>query len=640
MPLFKFNENKLKHDRAEILSEIINLEAILNLPKPTEHFVSDLHGEYEAFQHILRSGSGNVRQKVTAIFHDDLDRDEINELCFLIYYPEEKLQATTNALDPSALRAWEKEMIQRLVRMVRFSSSKYTRSKVRKSIPKNYQYILEELIYPCDEGYDKQAYYAKIIDKMISLNQGQPFITELSYLIGRLVVDHLHVVGDIYDRGPAPDKIIDTLMKRHSVDIQWGNHDIIWIGAFSGSLACMANVIRICARYENLDLLEDNYQINLEPLSVFANQHYQLNPSFCTKKNPYRTFSGEERERMNKIQQAMAIIQFKLEGQIIDRRPDFAMKDRQLLTKVDYEKNDILMGEKKYALINSCFHTIDPQDPHRLTPEEEKVIAELLASFQQSKQLQKHIIFLMEKGALYLTYNGNLLFHGCIPLTESGMFEAFVIGGKKLKGKALLSAYEDYVRECFLHPHTYDDLATDLVWYLWCGPHSSLFGKHAMTTFERYFIKEKETHRETPNPYYKMRNQPSTCKWILEEFGGSSENGHIINGHTPVKEKAGEIPIKSKGKLIIIDGGYSKAYQKTTGIAGYTLLFNSYGLQLVAHQPFISKLDAIKYSKDIVSMRRVVARKAKRIKIKDTDNGRLLLEQSKQLMEMLDDDDR
>ena len=627
--------NSKENDKTPILAEIINLEAILNLPKGTEHFVSDLHGEYEAFQHILRSGSGNVKEKVTSVFCQDFSRDEINDLCFLIYYPEEKLQLKKVELDQRSLNQWEKKTIQHLAKIVRFSSSKYTRSKVRKAIPENFQYILEELIYPCDEKHDKEAYYEQIVDKIIQLSQGETFIIQLGYLIQRLVVDHLHVVGDIYDRGPAPDKIMDALIKHHSVDIQWGNHDLIWIGAFSGSTACMANVIRICARYENLDILENQYQINLQPLYTFANQHYELNPSFNPKKNPYLLHSEVEKAKINKLHQAITIIQFKLEGQLIKRRPEFAMDNRLLFEQIDFDKAKITLDGEEYPLINPCFSTVDPKNPYHLTPEEERVVKELLFSFQASEQLKKHISFLMKKGSLYLKYNGNLLLHGCIPLTESGELKEFMINKHRLKGKELLDSYEGYIRDCFQSPDVCDDFATDFVWYLWCGENSSLFGKKIMTTFERYFIAEKITHQEIANPYYKMRNQDSICSMILAEFGLSPNDGHIINGHTPVKEKSGDIPIKASGKMIIIDGGYSRAYQKTTGIGGYTLLFNSYGLKLVAHQPFISKLDAIMHNKDIVSMRRIVARKAERIKVKDTNIGRLLLEQSAKLMAKL-----
>ena len=627
-------------NQTQILAEIINLNAILNLPKGTEHFVSDLHGEYEAFQHILRSGSGNVKEKVTSVFYRDLGQDEIDELCFLIYYPEEKLQLKKVAFDQIGLKKWEKETIQKLVKVVRFSSSKYTRSKVRKAIPKNYQYIIEELIYPCDEDCDKEAYYEQIVSKIVQLDQGEVFIIQLCYLTCRLVVDHLHVVGDIYDRGPAPDKIMDTLIKHHSVDIQWGNHDLIWIGAFSGSLACMANVIRICARYENLNLLEEQYQISLNSLYTLADQYYEVSSNFIPKKSPYsvpsEVRSETEKALINKLHQAITIIQFKLEGQLIKRRPEFKMEHRLLLEQIDYDKQEIMLAGNNYTLSNPHFPTVDPKNPYYLNEEEAQVVEELLVSFQGSKRLKEHMDFLMAKGSLYLNYNGNLLFHGCIPLTESGKFKEFKVQNKLLKGKELLLTYESYIRDCFQSLATCHDFATDFVWYLWCGENSSLFGKNTMTTFERYFIREKETHKEIANPYYHLRNQDEICSMILEEFGLSPQDGHIINGHTPVKEKLGELPIKAGGKLIVIDGGYSRAYQKTTGIGGYTLLFNSYGLKLVAHQPFISKLDAIMHNKDIVSVKRIVARKIKRFKVKDTNIGRLLSEQSEKLMMDLD----
>lgn len=621
--------------KEEVISEIINLEAILNLPKGTEHFVSDIHGEFEAFHHILKNGSGNIKDKVRTVFQNKLNSQEINDLCTLIYYPEKKMEYITRSFSNEEKVSWYMEQLQRLIKVVKFSASKYTRSKVRKSVSKDYQYILEELIYKTDENEDKADYYKQILSKIISLRQGPIYIIQLSQLIQRLVVDHLHVVGDIYDRGPFPDKIMDTLMKQHSIDIQWGNHDIIWLGAMGGSGVCLANVIRICARYGNLDILEERYDIDISLLTELGQKYYSYNSSFTPKKNHYRNLTDSEIEKTSQIHQAISIIQFKLEGQIIKRRPEFQMDNRLMLDSIDYDEKNIILNDQKYDLINTCFSTIDPQDPYALTLEEKAVLHSLLDNFRKSERLKKHMDFVIEKGALFLTYNGNLLYHGCIPLTAHGNFASMTLQGNDYAGKSLLARYEMYVRECYAEPFIYDDYATDIVWYLWCGANSSLFGKEVMTTFERYFIEDKETHIEIKNPYYRLRDNYEVCCQILEEFNLSAEEGHIINGHTPVKAKDGENPIKGNGKLIVIDGGFSRPYQKITGIGGYTLLFNSYGLQLVAHQPFLSIEDAIINNKDIVSSKRVVNRTTSRIRVKDTDNGKVLIAQSNRLSRLL-----
>lgn len=619
-----------KYDSEEkVVTEIINLEAILNLPKGTEHFVSDLHGEYQAFQHVLRNGSGKVREKIEDIYKKVLTEKEIKEFATLVYYPEEKIKLIKNEFDnEEELHQWYTVIIERMIKLISYASSKYTRSKLRKALPSQFVYIIEELLYKTDEFTNfKEPYYSKIVQQIISLGQADKLIIGLAYTTQRLVVDHLHVVGDIYDRGPEPDKIMEALINYHSVDIQWGNHDVLWIGAFAGSKVCLANIIRICARYNNLDIIEDVYGINLRPLLNLAEKYYKDNPSFRPKIQPDETISDEEKLQITKIHQAIAMIQFKLESPIIKRRPNFNMSERLLLEKIDYEKNEITIQGKTYEIENPCFATINPEKPDQLLAEEEEVMDKLLFSVQHSEKLARHMNFLMKKGSLYLKYNGNLLLHGCIPLDEDGNMEKMVIEDKAYAGRELLDVFEQYLRYSFSHPEKTDDLATDMVWYLWTGEYSSLFGKRAMTTFERYFIKDKATHKEIKNPYYYLREKEETCRQILEEFDLDPDQGHIINGHTPVKEINGENPIKANGKLIVIDGGFSKAYQSTTGIAGYTLLYNSFGMQLVAHKHFNSKEDVLQNGTDVLSVKRLVDKELERKKVLETNVGEELLKE-------------
>lgn len=615
----------------ELIAEIINLEAILNLPKGTEHFISDLHGEYEAFNHILRNGSGSIREKVHALFKQELTSEQMDELCFLIYYPEEKINTLKQV--HSLNSGWWFDTIERLLSIVRFSSSKYTRSKVRKALPKTYAYILEELIYQYDETTDKKAYYRQIIQKIIDLGTAERFVTDLAYLVQRFIIDHLHVIGDIYDRGPYPDQIMDALIDYHSLDIQWGNHDIIWLGAVSGSKACLANVLRISARYGNLDLLEDNYGIDLSALRTFSREKYHENFQFKPKSNPYCKLSITEITDAMKIQQAMAVIQEKLEGQLIQRRPEFMMTPRLLLDKI--HNGQITIDHVTYPLVNECFQTVDWSDPYRLTSEEEAVITDLLHQFQHAERLNQHMAFLIDKGALYLPYNNNLLIHGCIPLHPNGTFQSITFDGRAYAGKQLLDFFENNIRRAFDQPWQTEDFATDLIWYLWCGECSSLFGKKAMKTFERYFIEDKSTHLEEKNAYYTLRNDPDICQKILHAFHLNLENAHIINGHTPVKTIKGESPIKAQGKMLVIDGGFSKAYQSVTGIAGYTLLYNSFGMQLAAHKPFSDRQVAIKQNQDILSNRQIVDRQIKRLKVKDTTIGASLIAEANSLKKEL-----
>lgn len=618
-----------KYDSEEkVVTEIINLESILNLPKGTEHFVSDLHGEYQAFQRVLRNGSGRVKEKIRDIFNDVLSEKEINELATLVYYPEEKLQIIKNDFDKEQeLNQWYTEIIDHMIKLTSYASSKYTRSKLRKALPNQFAYIIEELLYKTDESTNKEQYYIKIVQQIISLGQADQLIIGLAYSTQRLVVDHLHVVGDIYDRGPEPDKIMDTLINYHSVDIQWGNHDVLWLGAFAGSKVCLANIIRICARYDNLDIIEDVYGINLRPLLNLAEKYYQDNPAFRPKRHSDKKLSNHELLQITKIHQAIAMIQFKLESSIIKRRPNFNMSERLLLEKIDYGKNEITIHGETYPLENTCFATVNQGQADQLLKEEEQVLDKLLFSVQHSEKLARHMKFLMKKGSLYLKYNGNLLIHGCIPLNEKGNMEKMVIENKTYAGRDLLDIFEHYLRHAFAHPQETNDLATDMVWYLWTGEYSSLFGKREMTTFERYFIKDKATHKERKNPYYHLRENEETCRKILTEFDLNPDQGRVINGHTPVKEIDGENPIKANGKMIVIDGGFSKAYQSKTGIAGYTLLYNSYGMQLVAHKHFNSKEDVLLNGTDVLSVKRLVDKELERKKVLETNVGEELLQE-------------
>ncbi|MCA0971610.1 fructose-1,6-bisphosphatase [Halobacillus litoralis] len=627
-----------KYDSQEkVVTEIINLEAILNLPKGTEHFVSDLHGEYQAFQHVLRNGSGRVKEKIRDLFNGNIYEREINDLAALVYYPEEKLKLIKNSFDNEKdLHRWYRLTIERMIKLVSYASSKYTRSKLRKALPDQFAYIIEELLYKTEESANKEQYYTKIVQQIISLGQSDKLITGLAYSTQRLVVDHLHVVGDIFDRGPEPDKIMEALINYHSVDIQWGNHDALWIGAFSGSKVCLANIIRICARYDNLDIIEDVYGINLRPLLNLAEKYYEDNPVFRPKVHSDKKPSDLETSQITKIHQAIAMIQFKLESPIIKRRPDFNMSERLVLEKVDYEKGEATIYGKTYPLENTCFATVNPDQPDQLLDEEEEVINKLLFSIQHSEKLARHMKFLVKKGSLYLKYNGNLLIHGCIPLDQDENMESMKIEGNTYAGRELLDVFEHYLRYSFAHPDQTDDLATDMVWYLWTGEYSSLFGKRAMTTFERYFINDKASHKEVKNPYYYLRENEETCRKILEDFGLNPDQGHIINGHTPVKEIEGENPIKANGKMVVIDGGFSKAYQSKTGIAGYTLLYNSFGMQLVAHTHFNSRQDVLQNGTDVLSVKRLVDKELERKKVRETNVGQELLEELTMLNQLME----
>ena len=623
---------------AAACTEIINLQAILNLPKGTEHFLSDIHGEYESFNHVIRNGSGNIKRKITEVFGDLLSEKEIKSLSTLIYYPEQKLEIIHK--NEENIDEWYKITIYRLVEVSRKAAFKYTRMKVRKALPKDFAYIIEELMHQGPEEFDKEEYYSEIIKTIISIGRADEFIIAMSKLIQRLVIDRLHIVGDIFDRGPGADIVMETLFNYHSVDIQWGNHDILWMGAAAGSEACIATVIRICARYVNLDTIEDGYGINMLPLATFALEFYKDDDcnAFKPKIESDIVYNENDLKLIARMHKAISIIQFKLEGELINRRPHFCMEDRLVLNKINYEDGTININGKIYKLNDNKFPTINPDDPYKLTTEEKELMEKLKSSFLNSEKLQKHIRFLYANGSLYLKFNSNLLYHGCIPMNEDGSFKKVKIGssGKSYSGKDYFDRLEILVREGYFHNNNPDAklYGMDITWYLWTGPYSPLFGKDKMTTFERYFIDDKETHLEIKNPYFKLEDNETMCKIIFDEFGLNPESSHIINGHVPVRLKSGESPIKANGKLIVIDGGFSKAYQGTTGIAGYTLIYNSFGLILVSHDPFESTQKAIEEEKDIHSTTMVLEKVVERKRVLDTDDGENLKSQIKDL-EML-----
>jgi len=619
---------------ASASTEIINLEAILNLPKGTEHFLTDIHGEYEQFNHVLKNGSGSVRRKIDEEFGNTLSLKDKKSLATLIYYPVEKLEIIME--EEEYLEDWYKITLHRLVQMTKRVSSKYTRSKVRKALPKDFAYVIEELITEKEEVQDKEAYYNGIINTIIKIGSAPQFITALCNLIQRMVVDHLHIVGDIYDRGKGPHVIMDTLTKYHSVDIQWGNHDVVWMGAASGHPACIATVIRIAARYGNLDTIEEGYGINLIPLVTFALKTYEnVNcDRFAIKYG--EGYNVNELDMDMKIHKAISVLQFKLEGQIIKRRPDFDMDDRLLLDKIDYDKKTVVIYGKEYPMLDTEFPTIDPADPYRLTEEEEQVVDRLKHAFRHCEKLQRHVKFLFAKGGLYKVHNSNLLYHGCVPMDEEGNFSKVSVFGKEYSGKALYDVLDSYARKGFYSQDKQEKLkGQDIIWYIWAGPNSPVFGKDKMTTFERYFVEEKETHKEKKNSYYRLMDNEDILNHILEEFGLSTETSHIINGHVPVELKKGETPIKCKGKLLIIDGGFSKAYHDKTGIAGYTLVANSHGMCLVSHDLFESKESAIRNESDIFSDSIVVETAPHRIRVADTDIGIELRSSIEQLENLL-----
>ena len=619
------NMAKLYPTVAAACTEIINLQSILNLPKGTEHFMTDIHGEYEQFFHVLKNGSGSVRKKIEEEFGNTLSSRDKKSLATLIYYPELKVDLVEKTEDN--LEDWYRITLHRLIQICKRVASKYTRSKVRKALPKDFAYVIEELITEKEELLDKEAYYNSIISTIIRIGSAREFIIAMSNLIQRLAVDHIHIVGDIFDRGPGPHIIMDKLMSYHSVDIQWGNHDVVWMGAAAGHKACIANVIRVAARYGNLDMLEEGYGINLIPLATFAMSTYGNDKCACFRINYVAAddYNPRDLEWDCRMQKAIAVIMFKLEGQIIRENPEFGMDDRMLLDKMDLEKGTITIDGKTYPLEDTNFPTIDPKDPYALSAEEEVVMDRLQSAFVKCEKLQKHVRFLFSNGSLYKVFNSNLLYHGCVPLNEDGSFKKVRIYGKDYSGKALYDILEVWARKGYYSLDKEEKKkGMDMLWYIWINGNSPVFGKDRMTTFERYLIADKETHKEVKNPYYTYMEKEETVNQILEEFGLDAKDSHIINGHMPVKVSKGETPVKCNGKLLIIDGGFSKAYQKVTGIAGYNLVYNSYGLMLVAHEPFVSVEEAVVKETDIHSVSMVVERTTKRLRVADTDAGKEL----------------
>ena len=621
-------------------NEIIRLRTILNLPKGTEHFMSDIHGEYEAFLHILNSGSGETKEKLKDLFGEVLSEQELNDLATLIYYPAAKLALVTDGRED--LDDWYRTTLHQLVQFARYVSSKHTRTIVRSYMPKGYEQLIDELMYLCDEGGTKQGQYNSIIDTIVQIGQAGDVIQSLCVVIKSLTVDCLHIVGDIFDRGPRADIVMDSLMNVHNVDIQWGNHDVLWMGAASGSRTLVATVLSNSIRYNNLDVIETGYGISLRPLSVFANEVYKRSDTsrFHVKLTGDDADQYTEKDKLlsARMYKAITMILFKLEGQKILRRPEFGMGDRLLLDRIDYGKKTIDIGGVVYPLTDCDFPTVDPKNPYELTEEEKHVIDQLTDSFRHSEKLQKHTRFLFSKGGLYKVINGNLLFHGCIPMTEDGKLMSFTIGGKKRTGREFLDYAEKTARKAY-----YDKRGTperqfglDFLWWLWAGRNSPIFGRDRMTTFERRFISDENTWTEPKNPYYTFYHDPAVCDMLLREFGLRGKHCHIVNGHVPVKVKKGESPVKGGGKLIVIDGGFSKAYQPTSGIAGYTLIFNSRHFRIVSHQPFAGKWAAIHNNDDIANDSVVFEKLETRMKVAETDEGRDLQARVDDLLLLLD----
>lgn len=623
---------------ADASTEIINLEAILNLPKGTEHFLSDLHGEDQAFDHVLRNASGAVKRKVNEIFSNTLRDQEKKDLCTLIYYPEEKLELVREK--ERDLDDWYRVTLNQLVRVCRNVSSKYTRSKVRKALPKEFSYIIQELLHESTVEPNKSAYVDQIIRTIISTGRADDFIIALANLIQRLTIDLLHVIGDIYDRGPGAHLIMDILCDYHNFDIQWGNHDLLWMGAAAGNRACVANVIRMCLRFGNMATLEDGYGINLLPLATFAMEVYGDDP--CTLFLPQTKFADngmdEKTEHLvAQMHKAMTILQFKLEGEIIRRRPEFGMDDRLLLNHLDLRQGTVEVEGKAYPLADTHFPTVDPADPYRLTEGEQELIEKISHSFECSEKLKKHMRCFFRHGSMYQVCNSNLLFHASIPMNVDGSFKQVRILDQEYAGKALLDKVDQLVREAYFKTGEPEELsfASDYLWYLWCGPDSPLFDKSKMATFERAFIADAETHKEEKGAYYALRTEEEICDKILDEFDVVGEHRHIINGHVPVRSVKGENPIKANGKMLVIDGGFSRPYHSQTGIAGYTLVYHSRGFQLVQHEPFESRAKAIEEGLDIKSTLIMVELSAHRQMVKDTDQGAELRSQIKELEKLL-----
>ena len=620
-------------------TEIINLQAILHLPKGTEHYVSDVHGEYEKFSHIIRNGSGAIRSRIEDEFGNTLTTKQKKNLASVIYYPEQKMDLMEEELPKNFLLEWQHDTMVRLVHVARSVGNKYTRSKVRKAMSPEFAYVMEELMVEHRRA-DKKRYVEQILETIIMTGRVRQFIAAMAHLIQDLTIDHLHVIGDIYDRGSGPHRIMDCIMKTANVDIQWGNHDILWMGAAAGNDCCIANVLRVSMRYANLGTLEDGYGINLLPLATFAMDTYADDP--CTIFMPKMNFAdGNYNEKtlrlITQMHKAITIIQFKLEAEIIDRRPEFGMSNRKLLEKIDFERGVFVYEGKEYALRDTNFPTVDPADPYRLTEEERELVDKIHYSFMNSEKLKKHMRCLFTYGGMYLVSNSNLLYHASVPLNEDGSFKHVKIRGKEYWGRKLLDKADQLIRTAYFDEEGEDDkeFAMDYIWYMWCGPEAPLFDKDKMATFERYFLEDKEMQKEKKGYYYSLRNREDICDKILDEFGALGPHSHIINGHVPVKTIQGEQPMKANGKLFVIDGGFSKAYQPETGIAGYTLVYHSHGMQLVQHEPFQSRQKAIEEGLDIKSTNFVLEFNSQRMMVKDTDKGKELVTQIQDLKKLL-----
>lgn len=610
---------------SSVTTEIINLEAILHLPKPTEHFLADLHGEHEAFRHILRNASGNIKRKVNELFGDTMTDEEKKELCTLIYYPEEKLKIIRQSI--KEFDEYYTLMLNRLVVVCRDVSSKYTRSKVRKSLPEEYAYIIEELMYEANDFHNRQAYFNVIIETIIRTGRAEHFITAICYLIQRLVIDRLHILGDIFDRGPGAHHIMDVLCDYHHLDITWGNHDVLWMGAAAGNTCCIASVLRLSLRDANTTTLEDGYAINMVPLATFAMEQYADDP--CTIYQPRvdeeRTnFTDKDVRLIAQMHKAVSVIEFKLSGQIAMAHPEWGMHDRCLMEFINKERGTITIEGKEYEMKDKLWPTLDPSNPYALTPEEQDVMDRLRHSFVRSERLQNHVNCLLMRGGMYAIYNSNLMFHAAVPINEDGSMREVVFGGKAVKGKELMKRVERIARSAFDSDveEATRSYSADFFWYLWCGPESPLFGKQKMATFERYLLTDKEVQKEPKGWYYILRDNPDVCDGILDEFGVKGSHRHIINGHVPVRVGRGETPIKADGRLMVIDGGFSRVYHNRTGIAGYTLVYHSRGFELVQHEPFTSTEEAVLRGTDIHGTTQIVEMMGKREKVRDTDIGR------------------
>lgn len=620
-------------------TEIINLEAILSLPKGTEHFVADIHGEHEAFLHILRNASGNIKRKVYDLFDGSLPKEVMRDLCTLIYYPEKRLEMIEESADEDISDFYARTLLQ-LIQVCRSVSSKYTRSKVRKALPSQFAYIIEELLHESPSDDDKEAYVRRIVETIVQTGQARNFIVAICNVIQKLSIDQLHILGDVFDRGPGAHIIMDYLLTRDNFDIQWGNHDALWMGAAAGCDACIAIVLRLSLRFANMTTLEEGYGINLLPLATFAMETYADDP--CLRFQPLEAPDDGKADEKNlrliaQMHKAISVIQFKLEGQLIRQHPEWNIDRRGTLENIAIANGTYRFDGKDYPLLDTFFPTLCPDDLYRLTPEEEELMKRLHHSFRISEKLQKHIRCLFRHGSMYNICNGNLLFHASVPLNADGSLRQVMLDGKAYCGRELMQQIEMRMRTAFQHdtPREQRLLARDFFWYLWCGPDSPLFDKSSMTTFERYFLSEPATHHEEKGAYYQLREDPNVCTCILDSFGVEGETRHIINGHVPVHASQGENPVKADGMLMVIDGGFAKAYHHTTGIAGYTLVYHSRGFELIQHEPFTSTQEAVANGIDIKSSKQIVEMMGRRIRVRDTDKGCLLQEQIKELRQLL-----